>query len=439
MYTYLDIRCDTLDAFQAQSEVDRVLEGYYSNVTISQDSSPFLLEILTACADSSRIEHLLIRKSKTMTREEASAIARIVMKATVFQIDSCTFTDETYEIISNAIRSSSTLTDIGLFGNVSYATPPFILRLADGIRDSKSCESLTLLNMWFDPETARRFASCLPGRKSLSLREINGCGPLGCGITSAAGLEALFISYGNLSAPDTRTLCRAMEDLTRLTLHRVVFNHAIFFMALSKNTALKYLCIQDTGVADAIKGFGGLVEVRIERMGLGSTGSLARAIAESKTMRILRVQLILEGIDADANLAIVRAVGANGGIRVLDINGGMHGDAMLYALATAVSLSPHLSVIKLKGFHIRGNHVFGNHAIDTLAKAVATRGRLTEIDSSYPLPHLLTDALERSKANAALLAFCGGILAPRTPLGRLLRKTGDNAVAHRVLGFMITL
>jgi hypothetical protein len=408
------VHCTYLLAYPVENVILPALsDAAISCVTVVGDSAAFLLPVLDAMERNPNIKKLNLRTAKAMSREEAAAVARIVMRSTEFGIESCVFTDGVCEILADAVRSSPALVALSLAG---LDDPAHAIVFADAVGASATCESLALGSMTFSEETAHRVASNFEGLKLLSLHHIGGCDHLAIQIANVTSFESLTIACSNWAAVATRIMgevLRNPRDLKRFRLEGIT-------------TAL-------TGEpVDDVTCLGGLVELDLCDIYFGSGANLALAVSESTTLRTVRIRGYMG--DDSSRLAIVNAVGANGGIRTLDISGSNVFDPMIYAVASAVMKSPHLEVLCLGG----GNN-YSREGVTALAKAVATRWRLTEIDSSYPLPHLLTDALERSKANAALLAFCGGILAPRTPLGRLLRKTGDNAVAHRVLGFMITL
>jgi hypothetical protein len=430
------IHCDTVHAFYddtvyGQTVIDpsSVPHAHCPKVEISRDAPPELTHnlcaILSDLADNPSVEMFHISKSKEMARDVAVAVARIVMRITELRIASCVFTDEVCGILAEAVRASPTLKSLSFFGldppthTIQFAdatSARHAVMLTDAVGASKTCESLTLGSMTFSEKTAHRVASNFEGLKLLSLQHIGGCDHLAIQIANVTSFESLTIVCKRWAAATTRITGEVLRNPRGLKCFRLE-GHA---PALTDEPVDSVTCL------------GGLVELSLTNIYFGSGANLALAVAESTTLRTVRIRGFMG--DDISRLAIVNAVGANGGIRTLDISGSNVFDPMIYAVASAVMKSPHLEVLCLGG----GNN-YSREGVTALAKAVATRWRLTEIDSSYPLPHLLTDALERSKANAALLAFCGGILAPRTPLGRLLRKTGDNAVAHRVLGFMITL
>jgi hypothetical protein len=427
------VHCKYLLAYPVENVILPALsDAAISCVTVVGDSAAFLLPVLDAMERNPNIKKLNIWTAKAMSREEAAAVARIVMRSTEFGIESCVFTDGVCEILADAVRSSPALVALSLAG---LDDPAHAIVFADAVGASKTCESLMLGNMAFCDETAHAFASSFGGLKHLDLRRIEGCGPLASGIASAAGLESLHLYSGRLSAADTRTMCRALEHLALLDIYEFYIDAAEFCAALSQSRTLKYLRVHrtskpfDTELSSAMNGLGGVVEFDLFSRDLSSSSPLATAIAESTTLRTLRIE---SHMDEAQVVEIVRAVGANEQIEKLRVAGsGFYGDATVYALASAVKRLGGLRRIELGR-----NTFFSPLGRRVLAKAIATRWRLTEVVITADPCLIIENAVERSKANGALLAFCGGLVGPRTPVREFLRKTGDHAVEHRVLGFL---
>jgi hypothetical protein len=426
------IDCQYLTELRVRNHILPLLsQEEFPSIKVSGDSPWFIVDVLDAIARSPKVKALHIENSGRMGRDQAAAVARVVMRVADFSIYGCVFTPETCGIIARAIRTSPTLVALDL-GSITCRRD--VIWFAEAMCASETCRSLTISGMGFSVTDAQIISSSFSRLTSLDMSGIDTIKPFVAGIASATELESLTIFCHTISAADAHLMCDVLRRLTRLVVHTHVLDAASFCAAIAlESSAMKRLAIRNRNdgrplrLAGEMTCLGGLEELDLD--GVSSDSHLARAIAESKTLRKLKISG--QRIDFDAAISIVNAVAENGGMKELDISIGNCGDTMIYALAAAVSQSPHLEFLSLGG-----SNFFSRNGVDAFAKAVATRWRLVRVSVSYTRNRPIEKALERSKQNAKLLAFCGGLVGPRTPVREFLRKTGDHAVEHRVLGFL---
>jgi hypothetical protein len=426
------IECTGLNVENVQNTVNFILAGHLCSVEVFGNSPLFRNRVLDAVVGSPHINKFRMSNFGAMSGEEAATVERIVMRVSGFGMHECALAPENVRIIADAVRSSATLKTLDLW--IDHDDQLLVLPFTDAIGESETCDALSLSCATFGAETAQRFASCFWRLKSLKLHAIKGLEHLVTHMANATGLRSLSLSYGELSVQNPFIIC---ESLEHLTLNRFRLDTDVLRTALSQ-TALKSLKLRFCGevyypreLAAVMLCVGGLVELEFDSMRLdGEIGeNLVLAVSESTTLRALRISSCF--LDEDARVAIAEAVGANGRIKEFEVDGNGIGDRTIYAVASAVLKSPHLERLI-----VRGVVMYSIPAFAALAKAIATRWRLIEVRMGYMHIRVIDNAVERSKANGALLAFCGGLAGPRTAVRDLLRKTGDHAVEHRVLGFL---
>jgi hypothetical protein len=421
------IHADTLRAERTNHTVNLLRDEPYLHVILDGDSPLYFPRILDAIDRSPSIRMLGLTDSTMMSREDAASFARIATRMTEVHISECVFTDEVCGIIANAIRATSALKHL----NLSDVVPTHALRFAGAMRET--LETLYLSDMAFGAESAHAFALAFGCLKHLHLQNIRGCEHMVTAIAGATEMRTLVLGDVSLRAPDTLVLCQALGHLTRLRLNRSRLDSASLCTALSQSRTMRHLtlCYCWLNMAEVMKCVGGLEELEIYNadLGGGACATLIRAISQSTTLRNVDVNLCALG--DDRQIALANAVGANGRIKEFKLLDGNLSDDLLYALASAVMKSPDLEFLS-----VAGREDFGPEALGVLAKAIATRWRITYVKIAYRVPEIIERALERSKQNAKLLAFCGGLVGPRTPLCKFLARDGDNAVLHRVLGFL---
>jgi hypothetical protein len=405
MAGHQNIECSLLHPSNVQRCVDDILHGEYRHVHVIGDSPLCRIRVLEAIADSPRFLTFRICGSEGLSGAEAVAVARIVRQITEFMLDTCAFTDETARTIADAVRASSTLVSLFL---VHIEAPLHAVWFTEA---SETCESLVLGSMSFSAENAERIASSFWPLKSLYLNDIQGCERLVHAIAGATELRELSLASGELSAEDTLVVCRAMEHLTQLTLVGFKLDAAVLCSALSqKRPALQKLSIgyayPKSELAGVMECVGHVAEARISNTDLrdvDAARSLARAISQSTTLRKINVEQWDFGDAGFVAVTIAEAVEANGGIQALEMSG-YFGNAVAYAVASAVSKSPQLETLNLGG----GN-TYSPAAMEALAAAIAAHSRLTDVEVNSNTPEMIVNAVERSKANAALLAEFSGM------------------------------
>jgi hypothetical protein len=409
-FAYVD--CEILDAVSTQKLVDFVLETERSKAVVRGDSVLFLPQILDAIGRSPSIKKLTLMDSKTMGREDAAAVARVLLGMTEFTVQCCVFTDETARLIADGVRASSALASLtisnltiheSLVPDADAVREADALLFADAVRDSATCDALSLRGMTFCAETAKRFGSNFGGLRLLELHAIKGCEHFVAAIASATRLKSLFLGSGALSAADTLVLCEAMRRLTLLDLSAFKLDVAVLCDALSQKTcALERLSLKHcsrryvgTEIAEMMKCVGGLVDIELCGVDLRGDAAvnLVRAISESKTMH--KIHVFLCSLDDDTGVALAKAAGANGRLKNFDINGDNFGDDAIYALASAVLKSPELECITF-----RGKRDYSSKAMHVLAAAVEKSDRLQHVSVNTNTPLVILFALVRARENA---------------------------------------